>query len=337
MYASALLLALLRLTLLSTSNAAAISSIHKRSNATLNSDLLKLGITDIPEVLDDASSDPIVNSTFLQQVDNSVNASLPTGAGRQLLDSSREDLVFSGNYMLYQCDSEQPGGHADELRSLLPQVWSDLQLLIGEINGSGLNSAYGSQQFFKSSSNLNFARTIYQKIADGASIIPAQAGPGVNPMIACADFYNGSPFTARCEALSAGSVSQISFSPLGSNVVVLCPAFWSLDNVPNREYCPVPPPAFESSPSDLLLQFNQRSVLIHELAHMYLGLSVLRKVSYAAEAAIGLSAADSIKSPSNFALFYTGKLANDKNARYMLTVFQHSLLSALTGLVKDSV
>ena len=99
--------------------------------------------------------------------------------------------------------------------------------------------------------------------------------------------------------------------PWQSNIVILCPDFWQMDEGPVHYLCPQKNARTGvMMPNQPFLQMNRQTSFVHEMVHMYLGHTSTPETSpetYKVGDAVALDEELSMKNPSNYAFFYAGK------------------------------
>ncbi|KAI9719511.1 MAG: deubiquitinating enzyme [Chrysothrix sp. TS-e1954] len=264
----------------------------------------------VPPLVDDDA--PVVDQTTEDQDDNDAITAITTQSSGRELSEIDEDLTLSGNYHIYRCGAGTPNSHADVVKSLLPDIWSDLQVAQTEISTKGLSSSNGLRSIFKSNAGLAALSAVFQKIADGAMVTrvapAAHAGAVLPPAIICAEVGDNltTSFQRDCAAVSGSP----GFQPTGTNLVILCPPFFvgeraGMPRDPNPAWCPHTRGS-TIFPNGPYLQQSQRGQLVHELAHMYMSNALfLNPEVYLINDACRLSAASMRRNPSNYAFAYS--------------------------------
>ena len=160
-------------------------------------------------------------------------------------------------------------------------------------------------------------RQVYQDIADGPDVV-IEGPQGRNrlspPVILCA--IDGDPDTQRyqetCQNPKYYNKRVVARVVQGSGIVELCPLFFQFPKLPKVEACPVVDRitnAFLPDDDGRNLGRNQFSVLVHEIAHVYLREKgfVEDDEVYELRGAVGLNASASIANPMNYAFYAAGK------------------------------
>ncbi|KAG8529089.1 uncharacterized protein KY384_005724 [Bacidia gigantensis] len=204
-----------------------------------------------------------------------------------------EDVVHSGNYAIVNCATK-----ATPADLLLRRTYNRLGDVITDLDDHGLSSPYGLKAFFKSASAILRIREVFSRIRRGDSIYPN--GVEAAPVLYCLsaddpDEYARNIYNDQCvkKGYPAGTIA-------GTEFVVLCPLFWTVEIEPGPEECPIL--LFNRFPreTDGLIQ-NQFSTLVHELVHLY-GVegSATGMETYGVQEVIELGAAQSVENAANY-------------------------------------
>ena len=235
----------------------------------------------------------------------------------QTTSHEADDFAISGSYHILYCNANSSANpQAAYLQALLPAVWISIQGLLRDIQ-RGITSRHGYAAFFKTNSNLDLVRQIYQDIADGPDTLTS-AGPGTAirptpPTIICAN--PNQPDTVLLQQYCndpVGYSEVVAGVPMNSGIVFLCPQFFHLPRIPRRAACPrvdLADNRFEAGDDGSELGKNQLAILVHEIAHIYLqerGLGGQEEV-YGINGTVALNATASYKNAMNYAFYAAGK------------------------------
>ena len=223
---------------------------------------------------------------------------------------SQENKVSSGNYQIAFCGAG-PGSQAAQLQILLPQVWNNLILLRSDLDRGTKSPAFDA--FFKTNNSLETVTKVFASIALGLPILvpPRDGNPGsqfVLPTFLCISpslpIYDIETLVADCKSNSERPIMTID----NSEIILICPSFFDLDDGPSRADCPRLR-VNTLFPNDARLVTNKYAALIHELAHIYSPSSPAAgsKETYKVMDAVKLSASRSLKNPNSYALYAAGE------------------------------
>lgn len=227
--------------------------------------------------------------------------------------------VASGNYELIYCNRRplDPRGRyglyqdqAQYLQAFLPKAFRRLDVVLTDAT-YGTNSQHGYGALFKTNESMRAVRTTYSKMQKGA---PTKNRQGVlrRSTFVCANA--GEPDTAElydeiCQR-KQGTLAILTEEP----IIVICPLWFMLDAFPGDDPAYPPCPSVRNNqaitdPNSPGLVFNQFSVLVHELAHMYnkKDARYAEGEVYGVEGAIELDAQQSLANAQNFAHYASGE------------------------------
>lgn len=218
------------------------------------------------------------------------------------------DVARSGNYVIRNCNAGESGSMAEQLQTLLPQIYDNLQGVIADA-ALGTNSQHGFSALFKKNDSIDFVQGIFKAMAAGKPVPIHTEGRTTNPLlnlgwptIVCVDPEEQPNIARGCatELVPAGNDGQY---------VMLCPLFWEIEKEAASWDCPRVR-RNTLTPNDDTLAVNQQAALVHELAHMY-GVTLPNKddESYRIGDAVDLDEENSLQNAANFAYFYAGKKA----------------------------
>ena len=128
-----------------------------------------------------------------------------------------------------------------------------------------------------------------------------------HPVVTCVDGRNPKlqRYWTRCLENPARRASTIDKFP----IVVLCPSFFTdMAQYPSSNFC-AKVVAAGTQLSHSFMVFTQLTTLVHEFMHVYGPRPALLPEIYDVNSCMALSAADSVKNPSNYA-FYVGSLCS---------------------------
>ena len=233
------------------------------------------------------------------------------------------DFGTSGSYRIQSCNLGA-GISQDRqftvLKHLLPTVWYSIQQLLQDIP-RGTTSLHGYAALFKTDTNLESIRQVYQDIVDGPDILtypPPDFQPRrTPPTIICAN--PGDPATIIYqEACNSPSVSYLPIQAgvaKHSAILYVCPSFFRLPSLPGPAACPrvnTTMNKFEPGDDGLQLSSSQFFVLVHEIAHLYLQAGGLGNWGEAdgLDEAVALNATASRWSAINYAFYAAGESVN---------------------------
>ena len=263
---------------------------------------------------------------------------------RPMVYDSQKDTQTSGLYSIQGC-----GPNTSTIAAILALLPSYLEPAIKDTHSTRSSPAYNT--FFKDINRAPFVRKLLQNIAYGTPVLPGLAQPGFHrvssPVIACIPsppLSNPSPnlvgltpwvqaFAKEdCNTYRGGSATYGLYIG-GTNIVILCPAWFSLD-------VPVVPksgrPCLSVDRKENLfrgqgypLARNRRAWLVHELAHVYLVAATDKRVPvneiYSVNSCLRLKADEQRYMPNNY-VFYAG-------SRSTLFCLRYSLARIATELI----
>ena len=209
------------------------------------------------------------------------------------------DTVSSGNYRINLCDADLPSSHAPELQDLLAQVYSGLQNVITDLQ-LGTASRHGYSAFFKDDSSKAEVAQVYERIGAGANVTVGHEMR--RPTFVCAN--NGRRTDLLFQHCIEGNSAVLNWG--NSEIVPLCPIFWSIQPKPTSSDCPLVSGNNRPPPSDQSLLQNQEALLVGNLVHFYHSVSS-RYTTKIADVVAGLNASGSLLNPATYALYYAGK------------------------------
>jgi hypothetical protein len=228
-----------------------------------------------------------------------------TSSGRRLRQT---DQMFQQSYWFVGCHARVPNAAAARLKHLINQIRLNLKIVIREAQ-KGVDSPFGFRAFFKTNDNIPRVIEMFQNIANGDKIKHLKASQRMSwlmsgrerPVIGCA-------FTAKDKAndnayKGCQHPRRYAFQPLGSAWVYLCPSFWNVQEAPSILQCPeMHDNGSLANPDDLELHMSQQAIFVHELVHVYLGLTFQPEhiEQYNLGAVIGLSGEEAVENASNY-------------------------------------
>lgn len=234
----------------------------------------------------------------------------------------------SGNYQIGYCNANVPGFNIPQaayLQALLPTVWSHLQELLQDIT-LGTSSTHGYTAFFKTNSNLEAVRQVFQDIADGSPILTGTwdknianfTGPvrSTKPVIVCVN--PGEPDTINQQQNCYQSGNAISVAHVGrhSGAVSLCSHFFDLPRTARRVACPLFDPVINRFVGHGIdFTRTQYAILVHELVHIYNIPEGMPEEVYDIQGAVNLDAVASFENAQNFAYYAAGMLPSTRGVK----------------------
>ena len=257
------------------------------------------------------------NHTGNQTLDDLVNK------GRDLLSGdytwNPTDEYQWGSFKILNCGGSL--NRIDEVASALNRMMTNLIDVTYEVKVAGVNSPYGFQALFQTQRRRAVIRRLYEQILTVQKVnwkdirVPGQSTANIPqdpqpPQIYCLrpDVDDSNALDAYNECTADPGIIAM-WTP-GSTIISLCPTFFRIPYDPVPDYCPT----FDgqgkiSSPSNIGdLQFNQEAAILHELVHMYLPWHYVDEWRTLA-GSLALSSLNQRRNPSNYAYFYSGKLA----------------------------
>lgn len=156
------------------------------------------------------------------------------------------------------------------MQALLAQTTAMLEGAISDVT-VGIGSDFGYQAIFKSQANVAYVKAVLQKMAGGGSmpLDSNNVASSRSPVFVCAPPNDNTPamrqFTSKCTGLSPAAL--IPYTPF----VVLCPSFFRMKEAPETGNCPMMAPRGGGLMNPFAIIANQRSAMVQQLAHFYLG------------------------------------------------------------------
>ncbi|KAL9101227.1 MAG: hypothetical protein Q9187_009267 [Circinaria calcarea] len=202
------------------------------------------------------------------------------------------DEITHGNYRIYNC-----GTHVPAVQTLLDLTIAFLQTALAACTPS--NRIYAT--FFHQVPPAR-VKAILQKIIEGQTLdFPKHPflDDNFQPTILCVI-----PESRKLESLMAHCNQPPTPAGILSNTpfTFLCPNFLKLRRLPSSDGCPtVLRGKFLHGGHDMT--FSQMTILIHELAHLYIGKEALRQEVYDANEAMRLPTDLAWRNAQNYALF----------------------------------
>ncbi|KAL9135213.1 MAG: hypothetical protein Q9175_003597 [Cornicularia normoerica] len=229
-----------------------------------------------------------------------------------------DDATTSGKYQILLCGAGQPDSKAARLQALLPLIWQNLQIAIQDVK-KGTASQHGYTAFFKSNANQAAVMDLFQKVSAGDAI-PISADRAMrlgsltaSPSFAC--MAEGDSFTAHLYAECLARSTGTRFSPLmtwgATEIIMICPSFWTLPAGLTRANCPKVVDN-KAAPNDEALIRSMYGSIVHMLVNVYLpesldyGNSVVEEVINVQDA-VALNATESMVNANNYALYAGGE------------------------------
>lgn len=170
---------------------------------------------------------------------------------------------------------------------LLDQLATDINM---EFRSKRTTPAYKA---FFGNDYLAPVETLFRQIQNGTTY--TNDGHKYHPTIICSDAAHryGWDFCNRGHYAAWGGNTQL---------VILCPPFWGRPQLPTRDQCGTAHRAH----SDEMIQ-SQYSILVHELAHLYLKEPCLLPEVYMPEDCLALPPDLALRNPQNYALYFASK------------------------------
>ena len=236
-----------------------------------------------------------------------VSIALPVIAGET-------DIVYTGNYKIQLCNSDQADAQATYLQGILLDINANLQAVIKDAQlGTASQRGFGS--FFKTNESIGLITQVFSKMAEGANVmVQADVTRGMykpvsaQPTLVC---INNVTETSQ---LYYECVHEHPYTPLltypNSELIALCPLFWEQGaKAVARLDCPnLRGNRFR--PNNLQLTVNQQAMIVHELAHVYIkGTLEWPNEKYNINDCLDLDAKTSLLNANNYAMYYAGKHA----------------------------
>lgn len=249
-----------------------------------------------------------------------MDPSTPTPQGRLLSEGIPRDYVRSGQYRIWQCNSNQTNSGASQILTLLSLIHINLAKVIAEAQHNGTRSPYGFGALFKTNASIAVITDLYEKIAAGAPVPVLHAsgyqGRPLGPALICAtNATNG--FVRGYYNHCVRRPRRIAAWARGTPKVALCTRFFNLSMSPVPADCP--DMSSGEIPISRRLQMNMEAALVHEVTHVYLGTTQIGTEMYDLDTAAGLGVQRSVVNPSNLAFFYACESRSLKNLQFFLT------------------
>ncbi|KAL8670230.1 MAG: hypothetical protein Q9168_005218 [Polycauliona sp. 1 TL-2023] len=224
------------------------------------------------------------------------------------LSAAQENMAWIGTYQIMYCGQGEASNLA-KLQVLLPQFEEKLQFVLADVKKGITSKAF--RAYFKTNANMVYVESIFLQIQKGGPIpVPIPGAPSkltrpTSPMILCKD-----PTVPGFDELSKFCKVGPAVCQPYSQTVVACDKFWKGNRLglgdrpfPLRSDCPdVRHNQFY--PDSRIVMYNQFGVFIHEFAHIYTRSFLSHGAEiYEPNAAVALSAEESVKNAQNFALY----------------------------------
>lgn len=156
------------------------------------------------------------------------------------------------------------------MQALLAQTTAMLEGAVSDVT-VGIGSDFGYSAIFKSAANVAYVKAVLQKMVGGGSM-PLElnnVASSRSPVFVCAPPNDNDPamrqFTSKCTGLSP--VVLIPHTPF----LVLCPSFFRMKEAPETGNCPTLAAKGGGIGNPFAIIANQRSAMVQQLAHFYLG------------------------------------------------------------------
>ena len=229
--------------------------------------------------------------------------------------SSSDQYVKHENIAIAYCSDEDLQTVIDTYKA----VQLNLVNVIDEIKTQNTRSSYGFKALFTSSRRKKFLQRIFEQMLVGAPF--RLDNPDVRPShwmpppqrvgIVCVKDKADKSVPPEYVALCANPAAVVkNFTPW----VLLCPPWFGYSNAPQKELCPI---FSDGKASPDRMAFSQQSVMVHEFAHVYLGLRPYRaghaNEVYALSEIMGLSTGYQELNAGNYEAFYYCELLPDLN------------------------
>ena len=267
----------------------------------------------------------ITNDTAAIDTTNQTLSDL-VNKGRWLLGADPrlfpKDSARFGNFHLYNCGPSGQGAdpYSEQIRRTITRMSLNLVDVLYDVERHGARSRYGFDALFTSSRETHQVAAIFEKILVGEAVslqpFAIESGAMTEP--------NDKPNRVRLYCFRPDVMDDVSqfgyrkceenpgwvgFWMAGSSSIGLCPLFFNnIQTSPTSEDCP----SFSSSGS-LLSNFqtrltaNREAILIHELAHLYIGHDSNEAEAQTLQESMDLTVADQVKNAANYAYFYSCK------------------------------
>ncbi|KAL8948648.1 MAG: hypothetical protein Q9183_007668, partial [Haloplaca sp. 2 TL-2023] len=214
------------------------------------------------------------------------------------------DYAESGNYHILYCQANSTNSPAAHLQRLLPQMVSGLRTVLTDLT-KGTSSTHGYETFFKTQENIEKVHDVFWSMIDAPYILSSSGGQNPSyrytaPTFVCA--IDGEPDTRRLQQDCKSFRRSIMFVDEGRGFVTVCPYFWSLPHVPQKDRCPVVVNN-QFQTSGQAFANNQLAIMIHELVHIYNPHNARVREVYDIREAASLNATASIKNAQSFAYY----------------------------------
>ena len=206
--------------------------------------------------------------------------------------------ISNGPYDIVNCDSSERVilyKYIDYVRAYANHTVRDAQ--------KGIKSTHGFWALFKSDDNRQFVTDVFESIANGAPTYPSAANGEYRPTLLCASEHSPDiPETVHQNCAWGPTANYVSTDH--SNVIIVCPEWWE-----QRREAPLQCPHVlrngKMMPPGMNLADHKIGILIHELAHVYVGLRAPEDFPerYRLEECVNLSKEESIENASSYAFY----------------------------------
>ena len=136
----------------------------------------------------------------------------------------------------------------------------------------GTSSDFGYAALFKKPVNVLYVKAMLQKIVDGDPMpVQIDGEPGSRPPVfVCPDIKDEDPTIRRFYDMCPDRGNPILLIP-NTPWVVLCPQFFRMKEAPETRDCPTMALTGGAIATPFTMIANQRSAVVRQLAHFYLG------------------------------------------------------------------
>ena len=229
-------------------------------------------------------------------------------ASGQTEQHEANDYAESGNYHILYCQANSTNSPAAHLQHLLPRMVWGLHTVLTDLT-KGTSSTHGYETFFKTQENVEKVYDVFWSMIDAPYILSSSGGENPSyrytaPTFICA--IDGEPDTRRLQQDCRSPRQSVMFVDEGRGFVTICPHFWSLLHVPQKDRCPVVVNN-QFQASGQAFATNQLAIMIHELVHIYSPHNARVREIYDIREAASLNATASLQNAQSFAYYAAGE------------------------------
>ncbi|KAL8866240.1 MAG: hypothetical protein Q9174_006417, partial [Haloplaca sp. 1 TL-2023] len=215
-----------------------------------------------------------------------------------------DDYAESDNYHILYCRANSTNSPAAHLQRLLPKMIWGLHTVLADL-AKGTSSAHGYETFFKTQENVEKVHDVFWSMITAPDIYSSSGGENpwymyTPPTFVCA--IDGEPVTRRLQQECRSPQPKVMFVDEGRGFVTVCPHFWSLPHVPQKDKCPiVVNNQFQNNGQ--VFANTQLAIMIHELVHIYSPHNARVREVYDIREAASLNATASLQNAQSYAYY----------------------------------